>query len=100
MKKFIIFVVLLGGLLYGLDFLSLRLQLPRRDMYGSVTVHTYYSVKLKNGKTEFDYAGDHEATCSNSVFPQYRLKPCWFLSRHTDEQINIDSGSPNNPKLF
>jgi hypothetical protein len=67
---------------------------------GSVTVHTFYSVKLKNGKTEFDYAGDHDVGCTNSLLPQYGMKPCWYAVRHTEEQIKIDSGSPNNPHLF
>jgi hypothetical protein len=100
MKRILIIVIVAGAVLYGADFLSLRLRIPARDTFGSVTVHTYYSVKLKNGKTEYDYAGDHEASCANSVFPQFGVKPCWYASRHTDEQINIDSGNPNNPHLF
>ena len=95
-----VIVVIAGVVLYAGDFLSLRLRLPRREMLGSVTVHTYYSVKLKSGKTEYDYAGDHDVNCANSLFPQLGLKPCWYLSRHTDEQITIDSGNPNNPHLF
>ncbi len=100
MKRFLIIVVIIVVLLYAGDFLSLRLGLPKRDMVGSVTVHTYYSVKLKNGKTEYDYAGDHDVNCANSLFPQLGLKPCWYLIRHTNEQITIDSGNPNNPHLF
>ena len=93
-------VVIAVVVLYAGDFLSLRLRLPRREMLGTVTLHTYYSVKLKNGKTEYDYAGDHEVSCANSIFPQFGVKPCWYASRHTEEQITIDSGNPNNPRLF
>jgi len=100
MKRTLIFVVILLGVLYAGDFLSLRLRIPPRDPFGSVTVHTYYSVKLKSGKTEFDYAGDHDVICANSLLPQFGVKPCWYARRHTDEQITIDSGNPNNPKLF
>ena len=100
MKRKLIIAVLVLGLLYLGDFLSLRLRLPARDIFGSVTVHTYYSVKLKSGKTEYDYAGDHDVTCANSLFPQFGRKPCWYARRHTDEQIDIDSGNPNNPRLF
>ena len=100
MKRTLIFLVILGGVVYGLDYLSLRLHIPHRDALGSVTVHTYYVVKLKNGKTEFDYAGDHDINCANSVFPQLGLRPCWYAIRHTEEQIVIDSGNPNNPHLF
>jgi hypothetical protein len=100
MKRKIVIVIAVAAVLYAADFLSLRLRVPARDMFGSVTVHTYYSVKLKNGRTEYDYAGDHDVSCANSVFPQFGTKPCWYARRHTDEQINIDSGNPNNPRLF
>lgn len=69
-------------------------------MFGSVTVHTYYAVKLKSGKTEYDYAGDHNISCANSLLPQYGVPPCWYAGRHTEEQITIDSGNPHNPSLF
>ena len=98
-KRFIIAVALLGILYLG-DFLSLRFRIPSRDTLGSVTVHTTYVVKLKNGRTEYDYAGDHNISCTNSLFPQMGYKPCWYASRRTDEQISIDSGNPNNPHLF
>jgi hypothetical protein len=100
MKRKIVLVIAVAAVLYSADFLSLRFRLPPRDTFGSVTVHTYYSVKLKNGRTEYDYAGDHDVACSNSVFPQFGAKPCWYARRHTEEQINIDSGNPNNPRLF
>ena len=100
MKRLLIIVLLVCVVLYACDFLSLHLRIPKRDMLGTVTVHTYYAVKLKNGKTEYDYYGDHNVDCANSMFPQLAVKPCWYVSRHTDEQITIDSGNPNNPKLF
>ncbi|MGC2109188.1 MAG: hypothetical protein WA655_06695 [Candidatus Korobacteraceae bacterium] len=100
MKRKLITVVIVAVVLYGADYLSLRLRIPGRDALGSVTVHTYYAVKLKNGKTEFDYAGDHNVSCTNSLFPQLGAEPCWYASRHTEEQITIDSGNPNNPHLF
>ena len=99
-KRILIIVLIVCAGLYAVDFLSLRLRIPRRDMLGAVTVHTYYAVKLKSGKTEYDYAGDHNVDCSNSMFPQLRVEPCWYVSRHTNQQITIDSGNPNNPKLF
>ena len=100
MKRKLIIVLVVLGVVYLADFLSLRFRIPARDAFASVTVHTYYVVKLKNGRTEYDYAGDHDVSCTNSVFPQFGAKPCWYARRHTDEQINIDSGNPNNPSLF
>jgi hypothetical protein len=100
MKRFLLIFCAAAIVLYGLDFLSVKLRIPRRDTYGTVTVHTYYVVKLKNGRSEYDYKGDHDVSCSNSLFPQLGVKPCWYASRHTEEQINIDSGNPNNPHIF
>lgn len=100
MKRFLLIFATIAVVLYGLDFLSLELRIPRREKLGSVTMHTYYVVKLKSGKTEYDYAGDHDEDCSNSAFPQLGVKPCWYATRHTEQQIIIDSGSPNNPHIF
>jgi len=99
-KRIFIIVLVVCIVLYAGDFLSLHLRIPSRDMLGTVTVHTYYAVKLKSGKTEYDYAGDHNVDCANSMFPQLGMKPCWYVTRHTNEQITIDSGNPNNPTLF
>jgi hypothetical protein len=100
MKRMLIIVIALAGVLYVADLLSVRFRIPARDTFGTVTMHTTYVVKLKNGRTEYDYVGDHDISCSNSVFPQFGVKPCWYAKRHTDEQIKIDSGDPNNPHLF
>jgi hypothetical protein len=100
MKRIVIIAFVVVAILYLGDFLSARFRIPARDSLGTVTVHTYYVVKLKNGRTEYDYAGDHDVNCSNSVFPQFGAKPCWYARRHTDEQITIDSGNPHNPHLF
>ncbi len=100
MKRKLIMVVVVLAILYLGDFLSLRFRIPPRNTFGNITVHTYYAVKLKNGKTEYDYAGDHDVSCTNSLFPQFGVKPCWYARRRTEEQITIDSGNPNNPHLF
>ncbi len=100
MKRYLLIIAVVALALYGADYLSLRLRLPRRETLGSVDVHTYYAVKLKSGKTEYDYAGDHTVSCANSMFPQMGYQPCWYAIRHTEEQITIDSGNPNNPHLF
>jgi hypothetical protein len=87
-------------LIYGVDFISLHAGIPRRDKTASMTVHTMYAVKLKNGRTEYDDGGDQVVNCSNSAFPQMGLQPCWYVRRHPTQQISIDSGDPNNPHIF
>jgi hypothetical protein len=100
LKWAVLIVLGISVVLYAADFASLRVGIPRREKLGSVTMHTYYAVKLKNGKTEYDYAGDQVVDCSNSLFPQMGVGPCWYAIRHTDQQITIDSGNPNNPHIF
>lgn len=100
MKRFLLIFCVAAIVLYGFDFLSVKLRIPRRDTFTTVTMHTYYVVKLKNGRTEYDYSGDHDVNCSNSLFPQLGVKPCWYARRHTEDQIKIDSGNPNNPHIF
>lgn len=95
-----LFLIIAAVSLYGIDFLSLEFRIPQREKFTTVTIHSMYVVKLKSGKYEYDPAGDHDEDCSNSLFPQLGAKPCWYLSRHTEQDIVIDSGNPNNPHVF
>jgi hypothetical protein len=100
-KRGLIVVVLLVLVMYGGDYLWLRYRMAtNRNPFGSVILNVYYSVKLKNGKTEFSYGGQQSVECPNSLLPQYWEKPCWYAKRQKDMQINIDSGNPNNPSLY
>jgi hypothetical protein len=100
-KRGLIALVLLVAAVYGGDFLWLRYRMAtNRNPFGSVTYDVYYSVKLKNGKTEFSYGGQQTFECPRTMFPQYLEQPCWYASRKKDLQIDIDSGDPHNPKLF
>jgi len=94
-------VVVLAALVYLGDYgwLAYRAH-ANRNAFGSVTLDTYYAVKLKNGKTEFDYAGPRTLECVNSLLPHMGDKPCWYAGRKKEQQIDIDSGEPNNPHIF
>ncbi|HTV65996.1 MAG TPA: hypothetical protein VMD98_10335 [Bryocella sp.] len=99
-KRWVIVAIAVCAAVYLVDFVSLRIGIPRRPQLGNITVHTMYAVKLKNGKTEYDDGGDQVMNCSNSLLPQMGVSPCWYLSRHTDRQITVDSGYDGNPHLF
>ena len=101
MKRTLITVVMLLALIYLGDYAVLAYRAhSNRNAFGSVTLDTYYSVKLKSGKTEFDYAGQQTFECVNSLLPHMGDKPCWYASRQKEQQIDIDSGTPNNPHVF
>jgi len=100
-KRIAIAVALVVLVLYGGDYLWLRYRMAtNRNPFGSVTRDVYYSVKLKNGKTEFSSGGQQAFECPNTLLPQYWEKPCWLARRQREQQINIDSGNPNNPSLY
>jgi hypothetical protein len=83
-------VVLFAALLYAGDYLSLRYRmLLHKNVLGSVTVTPLYVIHQKNGKTEYDFAQPQEQACVYSLFPHFGDPPCWYLSRHTQQQINI-----------
>jgi hypothetical protein len=88
-------LILTGIALYLGDYLSLRYRIPKREQYGSVTVRQLYAVKLKNKQTEYMFQPPAPQECVNSLFPQFGDPPCWYLSRHTKQQISVDSGAPH-----
>jgi hypothetical protein len=54
-----------------------------------VTVDSFQSVPLKGQKTEYDYLGTGDQSCSVSLFPQGGMTPCWWLRRHTNQMTNL-----------
>lgn len=83
-------VVVLATLLYTGDYVSVRYRIPNnRDPFGTVTVTRYYAVHEKNGKIEYDFAPPENRVCVHSLFPQLGYSPCWYVSRHTEERIEI-----------
>lgn len=83
-------VVLSAVLVYAGDYLSVRFKIPKgRDPFSSVTVHPYYAIHQKNGKTEYDYAQPQTQVCVRSLFPHFGYDPCWYVKRHTHQRIDI-----------
>jgi hypothetical protein len=83
-------LLLLAALVYAGDYVSLRYRIPgNREQFGTVTVTRYYAIHEKNNKTEYDFAPSENRTCTHSLFPQLGYRPCWYVSRHTEEKIEI-----------
>ena len=82
---------------FAVDYLVLRFRKPA---FGSVTVHRFYRIPQKNGKVEIQYDGDYSYDCARSLFPHSGNRPCWYLSRKTEEWVDVQSGTPNNPHIF
>ena len=83
--------------IYAGDYLSLRFQIPnRRTQFGSVTVRRLYAVPQKNRSTEYMFDQPSAQACVYSLFPHFGDSPCWYLSRHKTQVINV-GGMPRSP---
>ena len=89
MKRVLVVALLAGVLLYGADFAVLR---ARNNQFGSVRVRLMYAVKMKNRQTEYLPEEPQNESCVNSLFPQMGYAPCWYLTRHRSQTIDIDAG--------
>jgi hypothetical protein len=82
--------VLLLGIVYLGDYLSVRYKIPNgRDPFSSVTIQPYYAIHEKNGRTEYDFAQPQSQVCVRSLFPHFGYSPCWYVKRHSDPRIDI-----------
>ena len=87
-------IVLAAAVLYAGDYLSLRYRIPaHREQFGSFEVRHFYAVTLKNHKTEYLYDDPRDEVCVNSLFPHYGYDPCWYVARHPEQRIDIDTGA-------
>jgi hypothetical protein len=95
MKRAPLIAILLGCLLYAGDYFSLRFQIPnQRPQFGSVEVRRYYAVPLKNRQTEYMFEQTAPETCVYSLFPHFGDPPCWYLSRHPQQEIKTGERLP------
>ncbi|HLI83760.1 MAG TPA: hypothetical protein VKV17_07555 [Bryobacteraceae bacterium] len=89
-KRVLLLAILLGLAVYAGDYLSLVLQIPgHRAQFGSIMVERDYAVPLKNRGTEYMFDQPVAVTCVHSLFPHFGDPPCWYLSRHTRQEIKL-----------
>ncbi len=77
-----------AGLLYAADYAWLRLQIARHQGYDSISIDVVYQIPQKGNKAEYVAAEPQMQTCVRSLFPHQGAQPCWYLRRHTQQQIN------------
>jgi hypothetical protein len=82
--------LVLLAIVYAGDYCVLRFRIrSSRDTFGQVTVQPVYVIHEKNGKIEYQFADPETDVCVHSLFPHMGYSPCWYLSRHTERQIDI-----------
>ena len=89
MKRVLIVALLAGVLIYAADFAFLHV---RTKQFDSVQVRVMYAVKMKNRQTEYLPEEPQNLSCVNSMFPQMGYAPCWYLSRHRRQTVEVDAG--------
>ncbi len=82
--------LVLLAIAYGVDSVCLRFRDPR---FGTVEVRRYYAVHLKNQKIEYLPDETDTETCVHSLFPHLDHNPCWYVMRHREQRIEINSGA-------
>ncbi len=91
-------LVAVAALAYLADYLSVRLAIPKRELYDSVEVRRFFAVKLKNHSTSYMFQDPQPEECINSLFPHFGDNPCWYTKRHTTVEVDINSG-PAGPLI-
>jgi hypothetical protein len=69
---------------YASDYVIARM---RTNAIATVEVTQYYAIPLKNGQTQFSFAGNKDVACVDALFPHFGDQPCWYLRRHKEQWI-------------
>lgn len=57
--------------------------------FDKVTVRRYYAVPHKDGKEEYLEDDPRAQTCVHSLFPHSASPPCWYLTRHREQRVDM-----------
>ena len=83
-------VVALFVFTYLADYFLFQLRLSTKHApFSTVTVYPLYAVPRKDQKTEFISGDPTDQQCVNALFPHMGDSPCWYLTQHTHQQINM-----------
>jgi hypothetical protein len=90
LKRILAIAVALLAIVYAGEDISVRYRIPgSRDPYGTVSVRRYYAVIQKNGKPDFYFDEPTDQVCVRSLFPHLGIAPCWYLSRHKMQRVDM-----------
>ena len=90
MKRLLVSVILLSGILYVCDYLYARYRIEKGGKpFGTVKVQRYYSVQTKSGKPDFYFFPPENQVCVYSLFPHFGHNPCWYVKRHKVIKVEI-----------
>ena len=67
----------------------LRSRVARGTAFDTVQVQVVYAIPEKGNKAELAPQAPQDETCVRSLFPHFGSSPCWYLRRHTQQQVNF-----------
>jgi len=84
-----IFVALIAlfAIAYVGDWGLLQLRERGGSAHSSVTVDNTDAIKEKGGKVEYFFNPPQPTPCVRALFPHEGEPACWWLARHSDQQI-------------
>ena len=86
----ILAVIAVPAILYGLDALSVAIGVPSRPRYSTFTINRFYRVDEKFNKFSLNPLPAFDERCVNSLFPHFGSNPCWYVSRHTMQSVEVN----------
>lgn len=87
--KIILSLVALAALVDVGDYLSLRLQIPKRPQFGTVHIQPYLAVPRKDGRIEYMMDDPVDQPCVHSLLPHFGDSPCWYLERQKNKRVDM-----------
>jgi|HubBroStandDraft_4_1064222.scaffolds.fasta_scaffold81173_3 hypothetical protein len=93
-----LFLLIGLAMAYAIDWIVFGLRLSHGNAMGTVKVQQFLKTPLKGNKLEYDYLGSADASCSQTLFPQYAAStwnpPCWWLARHKTQWESVQLELP------
>jgi len=76
--------------LYIGDNLVVRYRIwTHRTPFGTFLVKSYLAIRHNNQRIEFVRTDSDNRPCVYSLFPQFGMSPCWYVSRNSVERIDM-----------
>jgi hypothetical protein len=90
-RRLALALVLLAALTYAGDYLAVRVRLASaRAPFDTMEIQRLQAIRLKSGRYEITLDEPEMQRCVQALFPHLGYQPCWYLARHTHQQIISD----------
>ncbi len=80
-------LIAIFALVYVADWVGLQGRERGGSAHGTVMVDNADVVKEKGGKVEYFFNPPQPTPCVRALFPHEGQPACWWLARHSDQQI-------------